>query len=127
MPILFALTASNFKDPAMNLKMASLSLQNNIFMSVDWLIDLQLAGAFLTDMKVANNMVHSIFRLQFSQNNHYYWVQNSIFKSNYLDSGSVFKTVEKKGFLDIYAPPNSLAYFDSAGKPVVSAFFNFAF
>jgi len=63
MPILFALTASNFKDPAMNLKLASLSLQNNIFMSADWLIDLQLAGAFLTDMKVANNMAHSIFRL----------------------------------------------------------------
>jgi hypothetical protein len=96
-------------------------------MSVDWLIDLQLAGAFLTDMKVANNMAHSIFRFQFSQNNHYYWVQNSIFNSNYLDSGSVFKTVEKKGFLDFYAPPNSLAYFDSAGKPVVSPFFNFAF
>lgn len=72
-------------------------------------------------------MADSVFRVQFARNNHLFWVLRSNFTSNFLESGSVVKIIETKGFQLAYVTPNNLAYDDASGAPVVADFFNLAF
>ena len=51
-----------------------------------------MASVFFFNMKVSNNMAHSIITLKYIKDSDKYWIIDSNFDQNYLDSGAVFKT-----------------------------------
>jgi hypothetical protein len=76
-----------------------------------------MASMFFWAMDASNNMAHSIVKLRYTKDSDMYWVMNSNFNQNYLDSGAVFKTEETFGFQILFATPEKLSYIDLSGSP----------